>query len=70
MAVVNRPDNLADRFREIERRLRVLELSGRFKAPVYTADPASPQDGDIWINSTSGQLKVRIGGVTKVATLT
>lgn len=70
MSAVNQRGHLADIFREINRRLRVLELAGRFTAPIYTADPASPVDGDIWINSTSGTLKVRIGGVTKVATLT
>lgn len=28
------------------------------------ADPASPQDGDIWYNSTSGRLRARQGGVS------
>lgn len=70
MSAVNRRGHVSDIFREIDRRLRVLELAGRFSAPIYTADPASPRDGDIWINSTSGTLKVHLGGVTKVATLT
>lgn len=29
-----------------------------------SADPASPQDGDIWYNSTSGRLRARQGGVS------
>ena len=30
------------------------------------ADPGSPVDGQIWFNSTSGQVKVRTSGVTRV----
>jgi Protein of unknown function (DUF2793) len=30
------------------------------------SDPASPGDGMIWHNSTSGEIKVRAGGVTQV----
>lgn len=37
--------------------------------PVYTADPAVLTDGMEWINSTSGQLKVRMGGATRVVTV-
>ena len=43
---------------------------GKLVIPVMTADPTLPANGQIWVNSTSSQLKVRIGGVTKVATLT
>lgn len=70
MATVNRKPHLANDLREFDRRVRVLETGSRFSVPVYTADPAAPRDGDMWINSTSGQLKVRVNGVTKVATLT
>jgi hypothetical protein len=38
--------------------------------PKLTADPSSPVNGTIWINTTSNQLKVRMAGVTKVVTVT
>src|SRR6266513_6210698 len=44
--------------------------SGALLLPVYTADPASPKNNQIWINSTSGTVKVRIAGVTKTFTIT
>ena len=31
-----------------------------------TSDPASPANGTIWHNSTSGEIKVRAGGITQV----
>ena len=68
MAVVNRKDHLADRFREIERRLRVLELGGRFQFPEYAADPTTPVESDVWINTTSGQVKAVVGGSIAVLT--
>jgi hypothetical protein len=34
------------------------------------SDPVSPVEGEIWINTTSNTLKVRINGVTKTVTLT
>ncbi len=40
-----------------------------FRLIVQDADPTTPEDGAIWINSTSGLMKVRIGGVTKTFTL-
>lgn len=30
------------------------------------SDPASPQNGEIWLNTTSGQLKYRAAGATRV----
>jgi hypothetical protein len=32
--------------------------------------PSAPSDGDVWIDSATNQLKVRINGVTKTVTLT
>src|SRR5207302_10967731 len=43
--------------------------SGSFIIPVYSADPSSLTNGQVWLNSTSGQFKIRIGGVTKVVTV-
>ena len=46
--------------------------TGRVKFPVgvaltgLAADPASPTDGWLWHNSTTAQLRARIGGVTRI----
>jgi hypothetical protein len=39
---------------------KVLNLGGQ------AADPASPADGMVWLNTTSGQVKIRSAGVTQV----
>ena len=39
---------------------QVLNLGGQ------AADPASPVNGMVWLNTTSGQVKVRSAGVTQV----
>ena len=45
---------------------------GRVKFPVgvaltgLAADPGSPTDGWLWHNSTSGQLRAQLGGVTRI----
>ena len=31
---------------------------------VVDSDPASPVDGQAWVNSTDGKARIRIGGVT------
>lgn len=46
--------------------------TGRVKFPVgvaltgLAADPGSPADGWLWHNSTTGQLRARLGGVTRI----
>ena len=46
--------------------------TGRVRFPVgvaltgLAADPGSPTDGWLWHNSTAGQLKARLGGVTRI----
>ena len=46
--------------------------TGRVKFPVgialtgLAADPGSPSDGWLWHNSTTGQLRARLGGVTRI----
>ena len=46
--------------------------TGRVRFPVgvaltgLAADPASPADGWLWHNSTTGQLRARLGGVTRI----
>ena len=41
-----------------------------FVVPRVATDPSSPVDGQMWINTTSNQLKIRMNGVTKVVTVT
>lgn len=36
----------------------------RLNMPVLAAEPGAPANGDMWLNSTDGALRVRIGGVT------
>ena len=39
--------------------------SGSFVTfPVLQADPASPQDGQAWVNSTLGKVRARVNGAT------
>ena len=46
--------------------------TGRVRFPVgvaltgMAADPGSPTDGWLWHNSTTGQLRARLGGVTRI----
>jgi len=42
--------------------------AGSLVIPVYAADPASPANGALWYNSTSGTFKCRQNGVTKTFT--
>lgn len=70
MSAYNRPDDLGTVIRTVGDRLDRLERSRRFTVPVVAADPTDVDDGDMWVNSTSGLLKVRVGGVTKTVTLT
>jgi hypothetical protein len=45
--------------------------SGRVRFPVgvaldpLAADPGTPSDGWLWFNSTAGQLRARLGGITR-----
>lgn len=36
--------------------------SGRFAPPKYAGDPGSPTEGDVWYNTTTHKLRVRING--------
>jgi len=33
--------------------------------PVRTGDPASPVDGEQWVRSDLGQLRIRVGEITR-----
>jgi len=41
-----------------------------WRVPVRTDDPASPADGQLWVRSDLGQLRVRVGQTTCKADLT
>jgi len=40
-----------------------------WRLPVRTDDPTSPADGELWLRSDLGQLRVRIGPTTYKADL-
>ena len=39
---------------------------GGFGVPSLAADPGSPADGLMWYNSTTGQLRMRLNGLTRI----
>jgi len=69
MAFVNMAPDLRNMFDDLSRRLRRLEQTKRFNIPYVISDPANPQNGDMWYNTTSAQLKVYVGGATKIVTI-
>lgn len=42
--------------------------SGRLKVPVYTGDPTSPENGEIWYNSSTNAFRVRRNGTNQTIT--
>ncbi len=40
-----------------------------YKVEVVSSDPANPQAGQIWYNSTSGTLKIYNGSTTQTITV-
>lgn len=70
MSEVVRAEDLATVLRALTQRVAQLERT-RYRIPQYGTDPAEElENGDLWINTTSGALKARIGGVTKTITIT
>ena len=57
MGYINLPDNLQSMFATLESRLTKLEMSARFTLPNVTADPTTPRNGDLWLNTTSNTPK-------------
>lgn len=61
---------LIDRVKALEQALlRIRNLvfptgSGRFSPPKYAGDPASPEDGDVWYNSSTNKFRGRANGVS------
>lgn len=54
MPYVNKEPNLVDMFKDIETRLRRLESSKNLNVPVLAGNPAYPNNGDMWVNISSG----------------
>lgn len=71
MGYINQPFDFKTFFDDIFSRLRKLETAGRFTAPIVTSDPVASRNGDIWYNSTSGQLKFKDNaGIIRIITIT
>ena len=58
--------------KELRRQVRALKTNQNrvFVVPGYTADPASPVEGQMWRNTTTDILKIRLNGVTRSVTVT
>lgn len=54
MPYVNKEPNLVDMFKDIETRLRRLESSKNLNVPVLAGNPVYPNNGDMWVNISSG----------------
>jgi hypothetical protein len=68
-----------EQLRNVEKALAMIDengfglesfLHGTSQAfPQLAADPTAPANGDVWINTTTAQAKIRLNGATKVFTL-
>lgn len=67
---VNHTDSLTRLLSGLTQRVTTLENSRRSQVAVVTTDPPYPVDGDIWVRSSDGALRLRVGGVTRTVTLT
>jgi hypothetical protein len=54
MPYVNKEPNLVDMFKDIETRLRRLESSKNLNVPTIVGNPPYPNNGDMWVNISSG----------------
>ena len=71
MPFTNQDPHLRRYFDDIFNRLLKLENAKRFTAPNVTSDPTNPMIGDLWLNTTSNQLKVvDANGTVRVITWT
>jgi len=67
MGFINLPPNLQTLFAGLDTRILKLETATRFTAPNVATDPTNPRVGDIWLNTTTNQLKVKDAtGTTRV----
>ena len=69
MSVINLPPILRVMFNELESRVRKLETSQRFMAPVVSADPTVLTNGMIWYRSDLGTFRVYQNGSVRTITV-
>lgn len=71
MGFVNLSPSLQQMWQSLSDRVLKLETATRFTAPNVTTDPTNPRIGDIWLNTTTNQLKVvDSAGTVRVITWT
>lgn len=63
MGVLNTNPNFVEMFNRLSNRIRFLEQSKRFTAPYVTANPAYPNNGDLWVRSDQSRLYSEVNGV-------
>ena len=69
MSVINLPPLLRVMFNELESRVRTLETSQRFMAPVVTADPLVLTNGMIWYRSDLNTFRVYHNNAVRTITV-
>lgn len=69
MSVINLPPLLRVMFNELESRVRKLETSQRFMAPVVTADPVVLTNGMIWYRSDLNTFRVYQNNAVRTITV-
>lgn len=69
MSVINLPPILRVMFNELESRVRKLETSQRFMAPVVTADPVVLANGMIWYRSDLNTFRVYQNNAVRTITV-
>jgi len=68
--------NIQNRLEKLEKGLFFKKLTippnntGYLVPKVVTTDPSSPEDNEVWINSTTSQFKWNDGGTIKAVPLT
>jgi hypothetical protein len=68
MAYINQPPDLRTIQSDMDSRVRKLETAVRFTAPSVTTDPVNARTGDIWYNTTTGNLKTLLSAVQTIST--
>lgn len=68
MSVINLTPALREMFSKLDSRVRKLENSVVFQAPVLTADPVVLTNGMIWYRSDLGTFRVYQAGAVKTIT--
>lgn len=68
MAYINQPPDLRTIQADMDSRVRKLETAVRFTAPSVTTDPVNARTGDIWYNTTTGNLKTLLSAVQTIST--